>query len=928
MRIKKFTSCALLTCALITGVFLGADSSEKVFAESDNSTPVILNSSFESATNGEPDYWILEKNKDVSISTTSESAKYGSKCLKIQNDSYEQTYVRQKISLKRNTCYKLTGYIKSVNVSGDDDCDNGPAISVADGNNPHIIDSYNNWGVGTYDWKKTTVYFETGSVPEATIECSLGSSSALDGKVKGTAYFDNIEITECTYPNDDSVQRVKLEGDHIVLVYTKDFVNSIGMDNYKKYLKRLDTAYEKYAELTGSTPAHGEKLYILDSLRPSIKACGALASYNPILCNPNQHDTIQQIKNEDLTGFGILHEISHKFEEGHESTSYGCPTYKWNFDIESWANTKMLYVLDSTDDIGVKIGNYNSYSTDDLKKYYKTISDGGYDNTFEKGKLGWDAMTYLAIKIKDKVGWDTYKKAFRHYTEDKCMYMSKPLDSNCEQFLYFLSLLQYYYNPSGREVYDIIGDRDMDIILDYWHMNKSDLLSFPLICESKGGDTFTPNFISSDTPMEQICIRSIIPSLFQYRIYSDGKWSDWSDAGTTLGKKGSTISGIAFKSNDDIYDIYYTTVNENWVSNGEECVNILNSKGLTDLYIKTEKKEASFANFNQLNIVDSEGILLSKVTVTDNVTPRLSLPAIEGLRFRQLSESLKGTTSDRTILAEYESCEKILVYYKGVQSPSIYYHDDADTGTFYMPASMNYSSGFHGCDYSICINADKGHTYSAYFRSQTTYETDFGGYKLEAGGIYTIIDNKLTKVNETNPLRIKRLYLKNTDYSTAEKLFDVQTTGGKGPLKYKYTSIDTNGEEHVLRDYCEYSALSRILTNDTAYISVYVTDGYTTENKKLYVEYRENSHIQIRRFKISKGNELKKGESAEINFAAYYGYGNYNYTLKINGNTVLQNSTKTSYTFTPDYTGKYIVELTAMDCRGVTAKRKLTLYAS
>lgn len=919
MNFKKLITTSIIACTAAT--FLVVGTPKKALAAS----LTVNNYGFESVTNNRPDDWNCSGDL---ITATSENAQYGSKCLKIVNSSKGYSVASQKINLKPNTGYKLTGYIKGTNISQEISSD-GAAILVGNNSYIHVIDSISNWKNGTFGWTKVTVYFETTSITETTIECRLGH---YWGGSSGTAYFDNIQLEECTYPNNNTVQRVRLEGKHIVLAYTKNFVNGIGMDKYQKYLERLDAAYEKYAELTGSTPRVGDKIYVVDTMEPFMRQYGAIANFNPILINPNLSGTIQDMLVNDTTGFGILHEIGHIFDEKHGVNAGG---YAWNFESEFWANTKMLYVLDETDDVSVNIGDLVSYSSDDIKKYYKEIAGGGYDNTFEKGTVGFDGMSYLFIKLKEKVGWDTFKKAFRFYTENKVDKFENFLGANSDRFFFFLSILQYYYNPTGREVFDVFGERDINTIMNYYNIKESDLVYFPIICEHS--DEFTPIVngtnspgLNTDTPVDQIRLTSVLPSLLQYQVCTNGKWSDWLPQGTLAGEKGSPITGIGIRISDDYefnYDIEYSTDGTNWTSNGYPCTC---TNGLKNLYIKIETCNSPFCKTNILKLKNPDGTTISTFYIADKAYPRFyTIPDIEGLMFKQLSDSIENITSDTDLIAQYENCDKVIIYYKGVDTPIAYYKYTDGSMASYNSITMDYSSGFNKCEYSTCINVEKGKKISAYFVGRYTQESDLNDYVLEPG-VYTIINKKLTKVDSPDTLRIKRFYPVNslTGEACEEKIFDADIVGGKGPVKYKYTKITKDGEEHVLRDYCEYSRFAGMFETDIDYIVLYATDGYTTESKRLGLSITDAYPLTLGTFQSSEGTNLKVGQKTTITFRGLKGYGDYRYTLKINGKTVLDDSEKNSYELTPQFVGRYTIEINIRDCRGNTLKKKAVFKAS
>lgn len=459
MKLRNFNS--ICTVVLLSSLFVGLPY-VTANASKDTQKVTVQNYSFESVKDKKAKHWDMPSNSYIS----STNPKDGSKCLKIKSNSNDFICVTQTVKLKPNTGYKLTGYIKGKDITGVYNTDentgvktyfhNGANITIGNSNQVHVIDNYNNWKSGTFGWTKVTVYFETTSVTEADIQCRLGHGWACS---RGTAYFDKISITECKYPNDSTVNKVRIESPHVVLAYTKDFVNKIGKTKYKEYLNHLEEAYVKYSELTGSTPCGGDKIYITNTDEPIMKGYGGMANFNPILVELNQSATASDIKKYNTTGLGILHEMGHKFDEAHEIEDAG-EEYGWLFDGELLPNIKMLYILDSTDDIGIYHNGYLCYSSEDYAKYCKEK----YDESFENGTYGGDGMHYLFIKVVEKIGWEPFKKTFREYVNTKD-YNSQH-NNNYEKFITFIDSLQKNYNPVGTEVYDIFSDRDMEIIYE------------------------------------------------------------------------------------------------------------------------------------------------------------------------------------------------------------------------------------------------------------------------------------------------------------------------------------------------------------------------------------------------------------------------------------------------------------------------------
>ena len=144
-----------------------------------------------------------------------------------------------------------------------------------------------------------------------------------------------------------------------------------------------------------------------------------------------------------LTLFGAInlgiHEIGHVFSQGNISG-----TGRWNWNDEIFANFRMSYALEACD--GTMSQRDICYRGADVINYYKIF----YDETIGAGipKNNGDALHYTFLRIKERYGWDVYKKAFRE------LYAlgdsgQEGLETPYDKFLFFLS---YVSKAAGEDV--------------------------------------------------------------------------------------------------------------------------------------------------------------------------------------------------------------------------------------------------------------------------------------------------------------------------------------------------------------------------------------------------------------------------------------------------------------------------------------------
>lgn len=126
-----------------------------------------------------------------------------------------------------------------------------------------------------------------------------------------------------------------------------------------------------------------------------------------------------------------MHELGHLFDiDG-----------RWNFDSEFWANTKMIYVLEALN-ARVLVNNKIRVGGEIVQYYYSESPYGAYINTLGKSDptFSGDGLTYMFIQLKNQVGWNAFKSAFRYISENNI---------NVQQnmkFYMFMSILKNYTN--------------------------------------------------------------------------------------------------------------------------------------------------------------------------------------------------------------------------------------------------------------------------------------------------------------------------------------------------------------------------------------------------------------------------------------------------------------------------------------------------
>lgn len=153
-------------------------------------TNLVQNPGFEDGSynpNQTPPYWT----KDVWLSTSTliwdnTQAHSGSKSVRLDSLSANDVRWIQTVSVNQNTNYKLSGWIKTVNVAHSE----GPVVAGAN------LGLFGTWDhtsglFGTNDWTLVSMEFNSGTNATVTVACRLGYWS---GTATGTVWCDDIEL--------------------------------------------------------------------------------------------------------------------------------------------------------------------------------------------------------------------------------------------------------------------------------------------------------------------------------------------------------------------------------------------------------------------------------------------------------------------------------------------------------------------------------------------------------------------------------------------------------------------------------------------------------------------------------------------------------------------------------------------------------------
>ena len=363
--------------------------------------------------------------------TGSENLEY----LSLQSENGAVVQVYKTLQLKANQVYRLSADIKTVDVAG---------------NQGAVICLRNTWInseklIGTNDWVRKAIVFQTPENGQVEISFNLGFNGMTS---TGTAYFNNPEIELLDYYTATSK--------YLTLRVNKETIADIRPSTIKEWLKNMDMVYEKYFELIGKKPYRGKKITILGVEQ---YPWGWAVAGNPILWhNRYIYSSLKDIEEKGDWSFGIMHEIAHDFNAGNDFAVNGKNT-NWNWNEEMFANFRMYYAIEKLN--GAFIQREKVYRGEEAKLFYQTDVGESYDKLFPEGKFSHDALMYTLIRIKDKIGWEPFKKTFHWLYDNKT-----ELNDDWSKFNFFLDKLTEYSSFDVRSTY---LDGELETVKQYLH---------------------------------------------------------------------------------------------------------------------------------------------------------------------------------------------------------------------------------------------------------------------------------------------------------------------------------------------------------------------------------------------------------------------------------------------------------------------------
>jgi hypothetical protein len=140
---------------------------------------LLTNPSFEEGQTG---WEFASKRGQVTVDPTEKHQ--GKNSIRIENPAGEDTFLKQTITVKPKTRYRMTGYIKTKDVVG-----KGAGATLALEGGYEATKPV----VGNKSWTQVSFEFDSGAVDSVIVGVRLGFYSA---PVMGTAWFDELSLVE------------------------------------------------------------------------------------------------------------------------------------------------------------------------------------------------------------------------------------------------------------------------------------------------------------------------------------------------------------------------------------------------------------------------------------------------------------------------------------------------------------------------------------------------------------------------------------------------------------------------------------------------------------------------------------------------------------------------------------------------------------
>jgi len=211
-----------------------------------------------------------------------------------------------------------------------------------------------------------------------------------------------------------------LVGTHIV--FSKAWLRHIGSgreisrSQFTAFVRKMDSAYEAFADLVGNTATSGRVIYI-DLVDIQGNAAAHAHVSRDIICVKHPPRWFwREITRYNSWNHIMLHEIAHMFAP---------PAIGWRACPESMANLKVAYVLEKLDarfgspeyrNGNLQLTRGRQYRLREFDKALQNVRKEEIE-PFAACCCGGSVFDYYLFGLVEEIGWEPYKKAFHSYLD-------------------------------------------------------------------------------------------------------------------------------------------------------------------------------------------------------------------------------------------------------------------------------------------------------------------------------------------------------------------------------------------------------------------------------------------------------------------------------------------------------------------------------
>jgi len=222
------------------------------------------------------------------------------------------------------------------------------------------------------------------------------------------------------------------------------------------WTNRMQIFHDDMHSLTGRRPWRGTPMVIR-----STRYVATLAhAGNPIRVHYTHIPWEMTQVARGCWSFLMMHELSHNFDD-HTSDAgrirYGA---SWNFNGEFFANFKIGYVMDRRNAFFYHWGVYRVSGIAGYMAYFRSF----HVTQTNSGRFSHNAMTYSFFRIQRTIGWEPFRRTFRHFNSLPHDYYTQ---TYIQRFELFINRLSHY---SGRNVTNLFTPQERDI---YWRAMRN-----------------------------------------------------------------------------------------------------------------------------------------------------------------------------------------------------------------------------------------------------------------------------------------------------------------------------------------------------------------------------------------------------------------------------------------------------------------------